>query len=1550
MSQDEFDNFLRTTDGEDLNSDLLNPRLESIDVRLNTLEDSLGFLGDIFGEGVFNLDSQTVVGTAFLGAVVNSNEFHLQPGASVIKGFIFQSLSITTLNFFGLAAGTYLIQMSLDGSIGIFSADSAQRLALYKVDFDGSLHGIVDQRVFITNPKILLTELIEGRKTNAFILATNAGPFTVVTGTNDILNLSLDSQPTLSIELPTGTQTAASICTAINAALVASVNYESIYQSVASTIDYDGTGSRVILRSTKNGLGQVLIGDGTANSLLGFRTTGEASIGVTYSNIDARLDFNEESSSSLLKLHEADKNIHHNKIHDINGSDHTGSLDESKITFNITTGHHHNGIDSKKINFSDIDTVGVINPFETTLTEAESAGVTKYGSNGPQIKQGSTSATDSVNDLQNIADASISLEDDLNQVRSVLRELKDPNESFSTPLTNISINPSGDNKVSLKEVTDIVGNITVGGLVDGLKVIPNTLPHNNLLQDASYFNNPHNTTLQQGRNASVSHDSEARIAPLTETSTDPAILKIGRQDPNNISFDQDGNIHFHANQTVDGMQPSTHLADPNAHHDKIHSHTTADGSGALDLNDLNTTNQLPLAKVQDAQSATSFNTHDHDGTNSEQVSYNNLLDKPTAFPTASHHHASGDNTGSLDLGNLDTTGQLPLNKVEGFNSGIFTLNSDLVVNQALAVNNNVTLGNNGTEVDINASVLSINSATSINGDVTISSNAGANQLTVLADSTFSGKVRVPVSITDSDEAASKAYVDNAITFGGGGASASGVSYDNTSSGLAATNIQSAIDELKTDLNGEITSINTKVSKTGDSMSGLLTLSAGATVPSGQHIVLTSLPTNSTDAANKSYVDSAVSASSGAVLRTGDTMTGNLTMASGASILLPTGDSNMIFGTADNAPSSITLNEDGINVRGANGINIRGVSDPNAQTGIGAGQIVVRAGFGDPFTIIGSAGNGGSNLKGNFTVQDGNIYTQLSSGHTIQFDTNDIVFKIDGTTSNILLGFDDNLKTVGIRSNTTFSRAVIIDGLTTFNGSATIPTGKNLTIIDAPANNTDAANKLYVDTQVAGVSAGSTTASAVSYDHTTSGLAATNVQAALDELATSSSSGLLAANNTWTGSNTFNQQILSPNGINITTTSATPFSIQSAGTASAIVANINMTGNDTIGLQVSSSGTNTSSIGIYSAMNHGNAGVFHSQNTSADLTVDILNYGTGDALQLGAFTTSNALIVNSGIVNLVSAAHVAVPTPTNTNDATTKNYVDTAISGVSVTPQFADNVFRIQDNADATKQLAFEVSGIATATTRTLTAPNFNGTIATLAGTETFTNKTLTSPVINSPTGITKSDVGLSSVDNTSDITKNAASVTLTNKTLNNTNTVTLKDTLFILQDDGDATKQVQFQLSGLTTATTRTLTVPDISDTLTTLTATQILTNKTLTSPSISNPTLTTRIVDKLIDLGTVTGSVAIDASQGNIFKMVTGASNISGFSITNPADGQRITLRIRQGASARLVTGLGANISFGTDILSYTATATANKTDYLGLVYNADNTIWNLVAVTKGF
>jgi hypothetical protein len=65
-----------------------------------------------------------------------------------------------------------------------------------------------------------------------------------------------------------------------------------------------------------------------------------------------------------------------------------------------------------------------------------------------------------------------------------------------------------------------------------------------------------------------------------------------------------------------------------------------------------------------------------------------------------------------------------------------------------------------------------------------------------------------------------------------------------------------------------------------------------------------------------------------------------------------------------------------------------------------------------------------------------------------------------------------------------------------------------------------------------------------------------------------------------------------------------------------------------------------------------------------------------------------------------------------------------------------------DPADLTKRVRLDAGGVTAGQTRVLTVPDYNGTIATLAGTEAFTNKTLTTPAITDPviTGCVKEDV------------------------------------------------------------------------------------------------------------------------------------------------------------------------------------------------------------------
>jgi hypothetical protein len=108
------------------------------------------------------------------------------------------------------------------------------------------------------------------------------------------------------------------------------------------------------------------------------------------------------------------------------------------------------------------------------------------------------------------------------------------------------------------------------------------------------------------------------------------------------------------------------------------------------------------------------------------------------------------------------------------------------------------------------------------------------------------------------------------------------------------------------------------------------------------------------------------------------------------------------------------------------------------------------------------------------------------------------------------------------------------------------------------------------------------------------------------------------------------------------------------------------------------------------------------------------------------------------------------------------------------------------------------------------------------------------------------------------------------------------DSTFSVKDQSDVTKVLQFQCSGITTATTRTLTVPDASGTMTVNDATQTLTNKTLTTPAITTPAITGDVTvtsGKAKIAGTTAGGLAVG---GNYYDHVLVAVGYQGNPLTN--------------------------------------------------------------------
>ena len=145
-----------------------------------------------------------------------------------------------------------------------------------------------------------------------------------------------------------------------------------------------------------------------------------------------------------------------------------------------------------------------------------------------------------------------------------------------------------------------------------------------------------------------------------------------------------------------------------------------------------------------------------------------------------------------------------------------------------------------------------------------------------------------------------------------------------------------------------------------------------------------------------------------------------------------------------------------------------------------------------------------------------------------------------------------------------------------------------------------------------------------------------------------------------------------------------------------------------------------------------------------------NSGTGE---FGTSAIPNSQLQNSSIT--IGSTGIAL----GSSSTTLAGLTSVTSTGIVTN----DSGFRIRNTADITRQIAFDASSISTGTTRTYTLPNASGTLV------------LTTTV---PT--------------------------------------TFSDSAFRVQDNGDSSKQLAFECSGISSATTRTMTVPDENGTIST--------------------------------------------------------------------------------------------------------------------------------------
>ena len=213
-------------------------------------------------------------------------------------------------------------------------------------------------------------------------------------------------------------------------------------------------------------------------------------------------------------------------------------------------------------------------------------------------------------------------------------------------------------------------------------------------------------------------------------------------------------------------------------------------------------------------------------------------------------------------------------------------------------------------------------------------------------------------------------------------------------------------------------------------------------------------------------------------------------------------------------------------------------------------------------------------------------------------------------------------------------------------------------------------------------------------------------------------------------------------------------------------------------------------------------------SGSDKTITLPNAtGTVALLSTLSIASGSGLTYNSGTgefsTNAIPNSQLANSSVTVGSTAIALGNSSTTLAGLSSVTSTAivtnDSGFRIRDNSDNTKQLAFECSGISGSTTRTLTAPDANGTIATQAYVQAQ---------------VTAEDLDVQTDSGNFDVDLDSEALILTGGT-------------------------------GIDTSGSGTTATFAIDSTVTTLTGSQTLTNKTLTSPVLNTGLSGTAFLDE---------------------------------------------------------------------------------------------------------
>ena len=233
------------------------------------------------------------------------------------------------------------------------------------------------------------------------------------------------------------------------------------------------------------------------------------------------------------------------------------------------------------------------------------------------------------------------------------------------------------------------------------------------------------------------------------------------------------------------------------------------------------------------------------------------------------------------------------------------------------------------------------------------------------------------------------------------------------------------------------------------------------------------------------------------------------------------------------------------------------------------------------------------------------------------------------------------------------------------------------------------------------------------------------------------------------------------------------------------------------------------------------------NLGLEIGVDVQAFDSDLTDIAGLTPTKGNLIVGDG-TNWISLG-VGTNTQVLTADSVQVTGIKWGAVPAGLGPTFEDDVFRILDNVDTSKEIAFQASGITTSTTRTITMPdadvNLGLVLSALQNVVEDTTPQLGGDldvngnmIVSTAAGdieLAPDTTGQVILDNlrwpSADGTANQVLTTDGGGNLSFASVTgpTFTDDVFRILDNVDNTKEIAFQVSAITTGTTRTITMPD---------------------------------------------------------------------------------------------------------------------------------------------